>query len=211
MRAIVAGGTGLVGGALLSELSARAVPTLAVGRRAGAARPHVDWVVTDLADLTARDVPAGTSLALCCLGTTIKAAGSQEAFRAVDHGLVLAFARACRAAGVPTFAAVSAAGADPGSRIFYSRVKGEAEADLGALGFPSLSLLRPSLLLGERAQRRPLERAAIGAFRALAPILPRGVRGVEASAVARALLAAAGEARPGVRVVGNAEIVRLGG
>jgi uncharacterized protein YbjT (DUF2867 family) len=211
MRAVVAGGTGLVGGHLLAEVSARGVPATALARRMGPPRPGTDWRLMDLANMTAADVPAGTSAAFCCLGTTIKAAGSQQAFRAVDHGLVLAFARACREAGVPTLAVVSAAGADAGSRIFYSRVKGEAERDLAALGFPSLSLLRPSLLLGDRAERRPMERAAIGAFRALGPMLPKRVRGVEAAAVARALLAAAAEARPGVRVVGNAEIVRLGG
>ena len=211
MRAVVAGGTGLVGGHLLADLSAQGVPAVALARRAGQALPGIAWAVTDLAAMTAAQVPAGTTVAFCCLGTTIKVAGSQDAFRAVDHGLVLAFAKACRAAGVPTFAAVSAAGADASSRIFYSRVKGETERDLARLGFPSLAIVRPSLILGERAQRRPLERAAIGAFRALGPVLPRSVRGVPATAVARALLAAAEEARPGVRIVGNAEIVRLGG
>lgn len=211
MQAVVAGGTGLVGDLLLAELSARAISTTALARREGPRRTNVAWRVTDLAAMTAADVPAGTSAAFCCLGTTIKAAGSQEAFRAVDHGLVLAFARACRSAGVPTLAVVSAAGADASSRIFYSRVKGEAERDLAALGFPSLALLRPSLLLGDRAERRPMERAAIGAARVLSPVLPKAWRGIEARVVARALLAAAGEARPGVRIVGNAEIVRLGG
>lgn len=210
MHAVVAGGTGLVGAHLLAQLSVRGVPTTSLARRGGATLPHVEWRITDLARLTAADIPAGTDVALCCLGTTIKAAGSQEAFRAVDQGLVVAFARACRDAGVPTFAAVSAAGADASSRIFYSRVKGEVEADLGMLGFTSLVLLRPSLLLGERAQRRPLERAAIGAARALSPVLPKAWRGVEAATVALALLAAADEARPGVRLVDNAEIIQVG-
>ena len=210
MQAIVAGGTGLVGDHLLARLSAQGVPTIALARREGVARPHVAWRVADLAKLTAADIPSDTDAAFCCLGTTIKVAGSQAAFRAVDHGLVLAFARACRAAGVPTFAAVSAAGADASSRIFYSRVKGEVEADLAALGFPSLALLRPSLLLGERAQRRPMERAAIAAARVVSPVLPKAWRGISASAVAGALLAVAAEAHPGVRIVGNAEILALG-
>lgn len=209
-HAVVAGGTGLVGGRLLERLSGRGLPTVAFARRQGASLPGVTWRVTDLAALDAAQVPPGTSAAFCCLGTTIKAAGSQEAFRAVDQGLVLAFARACRAAGVPTFVAVSAAGADASARIFYSRVKGEVERDLALLGFPSLTLLRPSLLLGERAERRPAERAAIGAARALSPLLPKAWRGVEASAVAQALVAAAEEAHPGVRIVGNAEIVGQG-
>lgn len=211
MQAIVAGGTGLVGDLLLAQLSSRGVATMALARREGPPRPHVTWRVADLAKLAATEIPPRTDAAFCCLGTTIKVAGSQEAFRAVDQGMVLAFARACRAAGVPTFVAVGAAGADASSRIFYSRVKGEVERDLAALGFPSLAVLRPSLLLGERAQRRPMERAAIAAARVVSPLLPKAWRGIPASAVAGALLAAAQAARPGVRIVGNAEIVRIGG
>ncbi|MEK6976752.1 MAG: oxidoreductase [Candidatus Thermoplasmatota archaeon] len=210
MRAVVAGGTGLVGGALLAELAARAIPALALGRRAGTARPGIQWRQADLAALHAADIPTGTTAAFCCLGTTIKVAGSPEAFRAVDHGMVLSFATACRGAGVPSFAVVSAAGADAASRIFYSRVKGEMERDLAALGFPSLAVLRPGLLLGERSEPRAMERVAIGVARSLRPVLPAAWRGVEATIVARALLAATEAGRPGVRRIGNAELQRLG-
>lgn len=209
-RAVVAGGTGLVGGALLAELSARQVPTTAIARRTGTPRMHVLWTCTDLGALEARDIPPGTSVAFCTLGTTIATAGSQEAFRGVDYGLVLAFARACRKAGVPTFVLVTAAQADPGSRIFYNRVKGEVERDVQALGFPSLAILRPSLLLGRRQERRRLERVGMLAMRALRPLLPRRVRAVEATTVARAMVQAAKQAHPGVRIVGNAAIHDLG-
>lgn len=210
MQAVVAGGTGLVGAALLDELSARQILTTALARRAGSGRQRLTWTVTDLSHLKASHIPPGTDTAFCALGTTIRAAGSQPAFRAVDYGLVLSFARACRKAGVSTFALVSSAGAHPESALFYSRVKGEVERDVSALQFPSLYLLRPSLLLGTRHERRPLERAGMFLARALQPILPPAVRAIHAKTVARALVSVAHEARGGVHVVSNAKIVRLG-
>ena len=93
--------------------------------------------------------------AYCCLGTTLSAAGSQQAFRAVDHDLVLSFARFAQSAGAKTLVAVSAAGAAPEARNFYLRVKGETELALMALRFRSLHLMEPSLLLGARREWRP--------------------------------------------------------
>ena len=95
--------------------------------------------------------------AICTLGTTIKAAGSRAAFKAVDKTAVLAFAEASRQAGVSHFLIVTAVGADPKSSVFYSRVKGEAEAGLAAMGFRRLDILRPGLLLGERTETRRVE------------------------------------------------------
>jgi uncharacterized protein YbjT (DUF2867 family) len=208
MTAIVAGGTGLVGSHLVSFLSTRSIPTVALGRRAGPRTPGVDWRFADLATVAAHDVPDGTDVAFCCLGTTIKAAGSQQEFRRVDHDLVLAFAGACRSAGVSQFHAVSAAGADASSRIFYSRVKGETERDLEALGFPTLALYRPSLLGGERAQRRPAERFAMAAARILSPVLPSSIRMVPAEVLARCMVETAQRAPPGVTIVPSRTIVR---
>lgn len=209
-RALVAGGTGLVGRHLLAELSRRGVPTVAVGRRPGEPIGSMEWRIADLAALTAADVPAGTDAAFCCLGTTIKKAGSKGEFRRVDHDLVLAFAKAARAAGVAQLHVVSAKGADPASRIFYSRVKGEVERDLAALGFPCLVLYRPSLIGGERAERRPAEKFAMGAARWLSPILPADVRMVPAQAIARCMLTRAQRVPPppGVTVVPSRDILR---
>jgi uncharacterized protein YbjT (DUF2867 family) len=209
-QAVVAGGTGLVGGHLLDQLSSAGVPTMAYARREGPPRPGVAWRVLDLAGLDASSVPPGTEAAFCCLGTTIRKAGSQAEFRRVDHDLVLAFARACREAGVPQLHAVSAAGADVASRIFYSRVKGETERDLKQLGFPTLALYRPSLIGGDRAERRPAEAFAMGAARVLSPILPAAIRLVPAAAIARTLLETARRAPPGVTIVPSRDIVRSG-
>lgn len=208
MHAVVAGATGLVGQALLAELVRQGIPTTALARRVGTA--PATWRRTDLAALGPGDVPPTATMAFCALGTTIKAAGSQDAFRAVDHGMVLSFARACHAAGINTFAVVSAAGANPRSRVFYSRVKGEMERDLQAVGFGSLTILRPGLLIGDRTEPRPMERLAIVVTRALRPLLPGAARGVSSQAVSRALLASTRQATPGVHVLDNAAIQKLG-
>jgi uncharacterized protein YbjT (DUF2867 family) len=154
--------------------------------------------------------------AYCALGTTIAAAGSQPAFRAVDFDAVLAFARAAQAAGVRRLGVVSALGADARSSNFYSRVKGEAEAALGALGLPSLVIARPSLLDGERsALGQPARRGealalALALARPLAGLIPKAWRPVPAERVARALLAAVAEGRPGVRVLDSAALQEMG-
>jgi uncharacterized protein YbjT (DUF2867 family) len=164
----------------------------------------------DIARLEEESLPAAED-AFCCLGTTIKKAGSQEAFRAVDHDAVLAFARAAKRAGVRRFLVVTALGADARSSVFYNRVKGEAEQALQALGFESLVILRPSLLLGDRAESRPGERAAIVASRVLGPLLrPFGSRPIEARTVARAMTALAQAAPQGVRVALSGELQELG-
>lgn len=199
-----------MGSALLDAAAANGVAVTALGRRPGPARASLAWQTIDLAHIRANDIPRGTTGAVCCLGTTIATAGSQEAFRAVDHGLVLAFARACRQAGVPTLVVVSAAGADATSRIFYNRVKGEMERDVAALGFASLSFLRPGLLLGDRTERRPLERGLVRFTRAVRPILPGVLKGSEDHEMAGAILAAVQQAEPGTHILDNAAIRRHG-
>ena len=210
MQAAVMGGTGLVGNALLRRLAADPAfgPVVALGRRASGV-PGVRDVRVDVP--RPEDVPEGTEAAFCCLGTTINKAGSQEAFRAVDHGLVLAFARACRARGVRQFHVVSAMGADAGSRVFYNRVKGEMERDVRALGFPAACVYRPSLLLGERAEPRPGERAGIAVAKALRPLIPAKWRGIPAEIVAGAMVRRAKEAGEGFHVHLSDELWRLAG
>jgi uncharacterized protein YbjT (DUF2867 family) len=126
------------------------------------------------------------------LGTTIAVAGSQRAFRAVDYDAVMATARAARAAGATRCGLVSAMGANAQSRIFYSRVKGEVERDLQALGFATLVIARPSLLLGDRHALQQPSRAgeslSIQLFKWLNPVLPTKYRARPGAEVGRALV-----------------------
>lgn len=208
-RVVVAGATGLVGRECVRAMLADAsFEVVALVRRADAlpAAPRLRVAVVDyerLAD-TARTALAGAHAIVCALGTTIRAAGSEAAFRRVDHDYPVELARLGRAADVAHFGLVSAVGADPASTIFYNRVKGEAERDLGALGYPSLAIARPSLLLGQRAEFRPVE-VLMGFAGVLAPPAWRPVR---AEAVAAALVRRAAARRPGVEVVENRALRR---
>lgn len=204
MRLLIAGATGLVGRHVLAFAleDARVARVVAPTRRALPAHAKLDNPIVDYAALP-DDAPWWRVDAVACaLGTTIRAAGSQAAFRAVDHGFVLAVATRALAHGARRFALTSAMGADPASPLFYSRTKGETERDLATLGYPSLTLVRPALIGGEREQSRPAERAGLLLAGALAPLLPRRWRISPAPNIARALLDAALAARPGVHVVG---------
>ena len=164
MRVMLAGGTGVVGKELLRQSRTRGDHLIAVGRRpTGLADEELAIDFNALPQLPTADV------AICALGTTIKTAGSRDAFRAVDHGAVLAYAKAALEAGIEHFVVVTAVGADPASSVFYSRVKGEIQRDLCDLGFSRLDVLQPGLLLGERQEKRPLETM----LKTLAPIADR--------------------------------------
>jgi uncharacterized protein YbjT (DUF2867 family) len=143
---------------------------------------------------------------ICTLGTTMQAAGSQKAFRRVDHDYALAVAALARQHGTPTFALNSAMGANPSSRFFYNRVKGELERDLATLSFRSLTFVRPGLIGGKRDETRPAERLAAIVLGVLHPILPRRLRINPAERIARALIDAAIAAHPGTHIVGSAEL-----
>jgi uncharacterized protein YbjT (DUF2867 family) len=190
--ALVAGATGLVGReivrGLLADASVASVHVLArrpVGITDAKLREHV----VDFAALPA--LPACDE-AYLALGTTIKVAGSQPAFRAVDFEANLAVARAAQAAGARRLGVVSAMGADPASGIFYSRVKGELEQALAALGFEALVIARPSMLAGNRGAlgqpERHGEHMALAVSRWLKPLIPANYRSIAAQDVAAALL-----------------------
>ena len=139
----------------------------------------------------------------CCLGTTIKKAGNQEAFRQVDQAYPLELARQALAKETGRFLIVTAMGADPKSSIFYNRVKGELEASLASLGFSSLEIFRPSLLLGDRKEIRVGERMAAGVAPLLRPFMVgplRKYRPIQASVVAKAMFQAAQSQAQGVRI-----------
>lgn len=204
--ALVAGATGLIGNFVLQFLLADDAwaRVVTVGRRI---TPHkhekLEQRVLDLGELeTVGNLPPIDDV-FCCLGTTIKQAGSQPAFRQVDHAFVVGLGRAGLRAGATQFLLVSAIGADPASRVFYSRVKGETEAAIGRLHYRSTQIFRPSLLLGERREFRRGERIAM----AVAPVLAaaligrlRRYRPIEAETVARAMIRLAQEAPLGPNI-----------
>jgi len=139
----------------------------------------------------------------CCLGTTMKKAGSEAAFRKVDYEYVVRLAETSLRSGTDHFYLVSAIGADPKSRVFYSRVKAEAEDSVAKLPFAGLHIFRPSLLIGDRTERRPGEAFGIAAARlfSIAFVGPaRKYRPIKADTVARAMVAVARERPSGKRV-----------
>jgi uncharacterized protein YbjT (DUF2867 family) len=198
--ATIAGATGLVGGVLLDLLLADETwdHVLAVGRRqVDRSHARLEQRVVDFADLD--DLPACTDV-FSCLGTTIKVAGSQEAFRAVDHDAVVALAEAAYRAGAERFLHVTALGASPRSRIFYNRVKGDTERDVAASGVPTTVAFRPSMIDGDRPERRPAERLGLAAMRAASPLLGR-YRPTRVTDLAAAMVVEAKAERAGHRVV----------
>jgi uncharacterized protein YbjT (DUF2867 family) len=204
--ALIAGATGLVGGRLLRQLVARDeyAEVRVIGRRPPSHEAgKVSFVASDFTNLA----ELGTALAVddvfCCLGTTIRKAGSQAAFERVDYHMVLDLARAARAAGAKQFLAVSAVGASLGSPAFYSRVKARMEEAVAAAGFDAVHIVRPSLLLGHREEIRPAESAAARLAPLLSPLFAgplKKYRPVSADEVAGALVTLALRGGKGVHV-----------
>lgn len=208
MKLLLLGATGLVGREVLrlALSDARVSQVVAPVRKPLPAHPKLDAPLVDF-DRLPPDAPWWQADAvICTLGTTMKAAGTRQLFRRVDHDYPLAVARLALAAGTRTYALNSAAGANAGSRIFYNRVKGELERDLEALGFRSLTYVRPGLIGGERDEARAGEGAALRLLRVLGPVLPRRWRINPAPRIAAALLEAALAAAPGVHVVASEDL-----
>ncbi len=199
MRVLLAGATGLVGGLVLG-LCHDAIP---ITRRPIVGHPGV---VADFDDLP--PLPQA-QIAVCALGTTRAKAGSDAAFRAVDHDAVLAFARAARDSGVTHFILVSSVGANPNASLLYPRTKGEVEAALTAMGFTRLDILQPGLLIGPRAERRPVERFLQWAAPVMDIALPRAMGSLPAKAVAQAIVALTRRSEPGIFRHSNRAIASL--
>lgn len=204
---LLAGATGLTGEHLLDRMLNE--PTvkrvIAPARRKLAEHPRLDNPVGPLAEL----IPYLTQpvdTVFCCLGTTLKEAGSEEAFRSVDYDLPLALGERGLALGARHYIVVSALGADSKSSIFYSRVKGGLEDALRQQGWQQLTIARPSLLLGQREEVRLAELLAAPFSR----ILPGKLHGIEAIALARALWRLALETGKGTRIVESDELRKLG-
>lgn len=194
-QVVLAGATGLVGERCLHHLLEHpAYSRVTVWSRRPLSRTHPKLAV-ELVDFDALpSLPRDCVEVFCCLGTTIRIAGTQEAFRRVDHDFPVALAERARTAGAQQFLLVSSLGADARSKNFYLRVKGETERDVAALGLPRHLFFRPSLLLGNRREHRRGERLAIVASRFLSPLLIgpiRKYRPVEAADLAAAMVRSA--------------------
>lgn len=215
--ALVAGASGLVGSRclkrLLDESGFARVITLS-RRPLPHDDPKLEQRVVEFERLGAVGVefPRATDV-FCCLGTTMRQAGSEAAFRQVDFTYVVSLASLSLGAGARQFLLVSSLGANPRSRVFYSRVKGETEAAIAGLPFEARQIFRPSILLGERHERRSGEEVGAlvmrgAAFALVGPL--RKYRAITADTVAEAMVRVALRAPRGVNVYESDEIERLG-
>ncbi|TAL97681.1 MAG: NAD-dependent epimerase/dehydratase family protein [Paraburkholderia sp.] len=214
---LLVGATGLVGSACLKLLARdpRVGEVRSLVRRSSGAgiAGHANRVIEQVVDFDRLDSLPGTDdlfavdAVICALGTTIRTAGTQAAFRKVDHEYPLRVGALARRHGASRYALVSAIGASPQARTFYSRVKGEVEAGVLGLGFPAVTIVRPSFLMGERVESRPLESIA----RRFGVILPLKWRSIAADDVAHALVAAASGDTQGVTIIENDALHRGAG
>ena len=208
---LLAGATGLIGSQILSELvrdddvgEVRLLVRRPLDR--ALAGPKVREFVADFNALDAHPEWFRVDQVFCALGTTIRRAGSQAAFRRVDFDYPLALARLAHAQGARHFLLISAAGADARSRVFYNRVKGEVEDAVRRVGYAALTIARPSFLLGPRKELRVGEIV----MKRLAYLFPAALKPVHTRQVASALVRAARDGKPGVFVLDNVSLRREG-
>jgi uncharacterized protein YbjT (DUF2867 family) len=210
--AIIAGATGLVGTCLLHKLLADPAygKVIAVLRKPMARENEkLVQMVIDFDRLPGTLAGVKADHAYCCLGTTIKTAGTKEKQYVIDHDYVVQFALGSFNAGVKHVAVVSSIGANAGSSNFYLRTKGEMERDIRKIPFAGINILQPSLLLGERAEFRTGEKSAIAVMKILNPLMVGGLkkyRGVQASAVANCMIRHLLSEVNGVKVIRSDEI-----
>ncbi len=214
-KAVVVGATGLVGGYVVRELLVQKEynRVMVMGRRPlDIKHPKLEQALIDWEQpQKAAFAFEGVDDVFCCLGTTMKKAGSKEQFRQVDLDYPVLTAQLGKEAGAVQMLAVSAMGADPDSRVFYNRTKGEAEEALAAIGLPALHLFRPSLILGARPERRLGEAAAAVVMKALDGLMTgklASYRAIPASVIARAMVRIALAQASGVHIYPN-DIIRV--
>lgn len=212
MKILILGATGLVGATALQQALAdpRVDQVVAPSRRSlPAHRKLVNPVAPDLGMLLS-DAAIGTvDAVICALGTTPAKAGSKESFRHIDYELPIAFAKLAHKRGTESFALVSSPGASLSIPLYYCRVKGEAERDIASIGFKSLTIVRPGMIGGDRAEFRLAERIVLPIAAALQPLLPRALHINLASRIAAILVEAAVAPAPGRHMVTSKDVVGL--
>lgn len=213
MKSIIIGATGLTGSLLLEKIAAsdNFTSVTAIVRRDGTTQhKKISYNITDFEKIAALKFQADT--AFSCLGTTIKTVGNRENFRKVDFTYNLEFARACKKNGVERFILLSAMGADPASRIFYSSVKGELEEEVKKLGFRYLTIVRPSLLEGPRTEWRRGEFIARKIMKVINPVFIgklKKFRSVNIEQLIDMMIKEALRKDTGVRIIENDEIISM--
>jgi uncharacterized protein YbjT (DUF2867 family) len=203
MIATLIGSTGLTGSFLVQRLLADSAITkvISISRKPLkiSSAKLTEVLVSDLAQLPSMETKMRGELYFCCLGTTIKTAGSKENFEKVDHAAIVAFAKIAKAHDAKSFTLVSAMGSNASSMFFYNQVKGRTEDDLKALGLRSLIIFKPALLVGPRHEFRLAEKIATKILVPLSNLLPSRIRKsliTEAETLAARMLAE-GKAAPG--------------
>lgn len=213
--ALIVGATGLTGSELVKTLldhPAYNKVTIFVRRPLDIQNPKLEQVRVDFNNLDKYKKHFEVEDVFCCLGTTIKKAGSQKAFRRVDYEIPVAFARLAKSAGAKNFLVISAMGADSRSNVFYSRVKGQLEDSLKKMDFLALHIFRPSLLLGDRKEFRLGEKAASLIAPVFSPLLRGGMakfKPIHAEQVAQAMCAAAQTDNEGIHVHPSDQIAEM--
>jgi uncharacterized protein YbjT (DUF2867 family) len=197
--ALVAGATGLIGEQLLGLLlqGGQYDKVIALVRREVANRPKLEQRTINLDDEKDYEGVKADDI-FCCLGTTIGKAGSKENFRKVDFQYPLMLARAMKRNGAKQYLIVTALGANKNSSIFYNQVKGEVEDAISKIGFDSIHILRPSLLVGDRKEKRSAEDAAKWFYKAFGFLIPSKYKGIDVTKIARAMVAFAAEHERGI-------------
>jgi uncharacterized protein YbjT (DUF2867 family) len=213
VKAVIVGASGLVGSSLIKKLLAD--PTIekviSFSRRSlEISHPKLEQMIASgLEELDNFSNQLSGDLYFCCLGTTIKTAGTKENFKKVDLDAVIKFAEIAKKHHAKSFAVISSMGADSNSIFFYNKIKGQMEEAISSLGLTSVSIFRPSLLIGERAEKRVVESLAIKTFHALEVVLPTKLKlslGTSVDALSSIMLATAKSMKAGVDILQAQEI-----
>lgn len=214
--AIVIGASGLVGTEIVKQLSLDAdysLVKLFLRKEIPFAHSKLQQCIVDFNKLDASSDLIKGDVVFCCMGTTIKVAGSQDAFVRVDYTYVLDFAQFAKRNGIEKFIIVSSLGADKNSSNFYLKVKGDVETDLARLKFKNLIIVRPSMLLGNRKEFRLGELIGKKIMKGLAFLFVgklKKYKAIEASTVAKAMLVLSKNELSDVAIFENARLLDLG-
>ncbi|HTF18909.1 MAG TPA: NAD-dependent epimerase/dehydratase family protein [Chryseolinea sp.] len=205
--AMIAGATGLVGSHLLTLLLSgdRYEKVIAITRKPLPVHPKLEQLTFNMADSASYRAGRADDV-YCCLGTTIAVAGSKENFRKVDFVYPSVMATEMLSSGARQYLLVSALGADKSSSIFYNRVKGEVEDEITRTGYRAVHIFRPSLLLGNRTEKRTGEDAAKIFYKLFGFLIPKKYKGIEAAKVANAMYYCANLEQSGVHIHESGEI-----